>query len=355
MGKNAQVIEINGNQYDALTGQLIGSVKNLAKKATKPYHNLTIDGFVKSAAGRGRQPAQAVHKGAQRSRTLMRGLVKKPEPAPQSKQARPEVKHSEPQPNPERLSRAQSTPKDARVSRFGVVKGLTAAPAKVLDMTKSTSRSQPGKAPAHAQAAVRPMPSMVTSASHHQLERLLDHALTNASAHKQALLGTKSKSQNWFGAGRTPRWLAVGVTLTVALLIAAFVTWNNVPQVAVRVASIGSEVNASVPGYVPAGFSFEGPLAFTNSSVTMKFKSNADPSRNYAIVQKNSDWDSASLLANYLQPEAQTYQTSKVKGATVYIYGEQNNATWVDSGKWYTIQDSANLNTDQLLKIAESL
>jgi len=152
-----------------------------------------------------------------------------------------------------------------------------------------------------------------------------------------------------------PRWLAVGTILAVALLIAAFVTWNNVPQLAVRVASISSDVKASVPDYVPAGFGFEGPLAFNDNSVTMKFKSNADPSRNYSIVQKNSDWDSASLLANYLEPEAQTYQTSKVKGATVYIYGEQNNATWVDSGKWYTIKDNANLNTDQLLKIAESL
>lgn len=355
MGKDAPVIVINGNQYDALTGQLIGSVKNLAKKAAPPHQNLTIDGFVKSAADRGRRPAQAVHKGAQRSRTLMRGLVRKPAPAAQAKQTRPEVKHPASQPNMERLNRAQSTPKDARVSRFGVVKSLSSAPAKVLDLTKVTASRRPAKMPASAPAAVRTMPSMVTSASHHQLERLLDHALMNASAHKQALLGSRGRRRNWLGAGLMPRWLAVGATLAVALVIAAFVTWNNVPQVAVRVASIGSDIKASVPDYVPVGFSFEGPLALNDNSVTMKFKSNADPNRNYSIVQKNSDWDSASLLANYLEPEAQTYQTSKVKGATVYIFGEQNNATWVDSGKWYTIKDNANLNTDQLLKIAESL
>jgi hypothetical protein len=284
----------------------------------------------------------------------MRGLVKKPSAVP-SKKPRPEVKHPASQPNQARLDRAHNTPKDSRVNRFGVVKGISSAPAKVLDLTKNTASRQPAKAMAVAPAAVRPMPSMVTSASHHQLERLLDHALANASAHKQALLRAHGKRRSWFGTERMPRWAVIGVTLVASVLVAAFVAWNNIPQIAIRVASFGSDVNASVPSYVPAGFSFEGPMGFNDNSVTMKFKSNADPSKNYAIVQKNSDWDSASLLANHLEPQAETYQTSKVKGSTVYIYGEKNDATWVDSGKWYTIQDNAELNTDQLLKIAESL
>jgi hypothetical protein len=263
VAKTAQVIEINGNQYDALTGQLIGSVKNLAKKATKPYNNLTIDGFVKSANNRGRQPAQAVHTGAQRSRTLMRGLVKKPAAAPQAKQAKLEVKRPSSTPNPERLSRAQNTPKDARVNRFGVVKSISEAPAKVLDMTKSTvSRTQPQKTPASAPAAVRTMPSMVTSASHHQLERLLDHALMNASAHKQALLGSRHR-RSWFDTGRVPRWLAVGATLAVALLIAAFVTWNNVPQVAVRVAGLNRQrCESQRPGLCTNWLQLRGPIGY---------------------------------------------------------------------------------------------
>ena len=87
----------------------------------------------------------------------------------------------------------------------------------------------------------------------------------------------------------------------------------------------------------------------------MKFKSNADPSRAFTITQQASDWDSASLLANYVSSASQTFQTSQIRGNTVYIYGEGDNATWVNNGIWYTINDRAGLNPDQLLKIAESM
>jgi hypothetical protein len=48
-------------------------------------------------------------------------------------------------------------------------------------------------------------------------------------------------------------------------------------------------------------------------------------------------------------------QTSVVNGTTVYIYGQTNDAAWVNNGVQYTVQDKASLNSDQLLKIANSL
>ena len=102
VGKNTSIIEINGNQYNAITGQLVGSAKRLATRAKKTTGFQSIDGFVRKSvakvgpgnlsaqntkitdtvAARGsgstRPNAQSVHSGTQRTRTLMRSGVKKP-------------------------------------------------------------------------------------------------------------------------------------------------------------------------------------------------------------------------------------------------------------------------------------
>jgi hypothetical protein len=48
------------------------------------------------------------------------------------------------------------------------------------------------------------------------------------------------------------------------------------------------------------------------------------------------------------------YQPFEANGRTIYIY-DGNKATWVDGGVWFNIDGKANLNSDQLLKIADSL
>jgi len=366
VAKNAQVIEINGHQYDAITGQLIVSVKKLAEKAVKPYQ--TIDGFVRvpayhfsaskdspgdnSSAKKG-SPAQHVHQGAQRSRTLMRNLVRRPPGHKNPHPEPPKVNRSTAAVNTSRLTRANSVAKDERVSRFGIFNTTKPVEKKPVPKTHSLKR-QPAKATV-ASSAVHTMPSMVTSASHHQLERLLDLALTNAKAHKLALQNRQGAYSGWRRVKRVPSWAAVSAAVLVVLVTTGLFAWQSMPQLAVRVASIGSDVNASVPSYSPSGFSFEGPLQFNDNTVTMNFRSNADPSRSYAVVQKRTDWDSASLVSNYLEPAKQPYQTSAVKGSTVYFYGEGSDATWINNGTWYTIKDQANLTSDQLIKIAESL
>ncbi|OGL24990.1 hypothetical protein A2884_02325 [Candidatus Saccharibacteria bacterium RIFCSPHIGHO2_01_FULL_48_12] len=361
MAKDAQIVQINGNQYDALTGQVVGSVKKLAKKAYSPGLRANIDGFVKSTKNSSRaatnrvsgiKQAQAVHAGTQRTKTLVRNAVKKPSRVLKSGSVFPKTQSTTPPVSSDRLFRASRVSKNAKVSRFGFTnlarsqnRSAATKSQPKLDLKTASQSSVP--------AQIRTMPSMVTSVSHQHLERLLDHALTNATAHKQSLAA--QNRQGWHKVNVVPRWISVSVLLFVGLLVAGFFTWQNVPQVAVKLASVKSSVSASVPGYSPSGFGFEGPLQFDENSVTMKFKSNADPARNYEIVQKTSDWNSASLLANYLEPNSSAYQTSKVKGSTIYIFGEQSHATWVNNGTWYLIRDNAKLNSDQILKIAESL
>ena len=112
-------------------------------------------------------------------------------------------------------------------------------------------------------------------------------------------------------------------------------------------------LNASIPTYQPSGFSMAGPIEYEPGVVTLNFKSNSDE-RSFAVTQKNSSWNSETLLENFVFATKQPYQTFQANGRTIYIY-EGNKATWVDGGVWFNIDGKANLNSDQLLRIADSL
>lgn len=369
MAKNASATQISDNQYSTMSKQVAGSVKRLADKARKPYQNLTIDGFVRKSRGQSalindtetgsmpkpEQAARAVHQGTQRSRTLIRSAVKKPDITPSGTT----VYNSKTKPtatnlNPARLSRARRIVKSSRVQRFSSPNtAKTADKSDVSDPIKKPAGPYP-KEETMAIAVAKPLPSMITSVSHQHLERLLDHALFRATSHRNTLYGRNNTNQSRIFTV-IPRWLVLGVILVVVLGVAGLFAWQNIPQVSVRVAAVQADLKATVPAYSPSGFSFKGPMSATNNSVSMKFQSNADASREFIITQQASDWDSNSLLANFITPTGMAFQSSQVKGNTVYIYGDENHATWVNNGIWYKIDDQAKLNSDQLLKIAQSM
>lgn len=259
--------------------------------------------------------------------------------------------------NPVRFSKAMNTAKNATVSRFGnPIKSATPGqthqanhPKRAISGELVNSRM----GPENAAAATQQLPSMVASVSHQRLERMLDEALIRADAHKKALTGRLSANKGlWQRIKRLPTWLVVSLTVLIILLAGGFLAWRNIPFFSMKVASMRSQIKGSIPSYVPAGFKFAGPIKYQNGSLTMTY--HADGSQSFQITQKASNWDSASLEANAV-PHNSQMQTSQIKGTTVYIYGDDNNATWVNNGICYTIRDKAQLNSDQLLKIADGL
>lgn len=95
-----------------------------------------------------------------------------------------------------------------------------------------------------------------------------------------------------------------------------------------------------------------GPIQYGEGAVTLSYQSNSDD-RNFQIVQKSSDWNSQSLLENFVS-DKEPYQTFQDKGRTIYIYGK-SSATWVSGGVWYQIEGESDLSSDQLLRIVSSL
>lgn len=193
---------------------------------------------------------------------------------------------------------------------------------------------------------------MITSVSHQKLERILDEALVKASAHKQMMNGRRYSGLSKIK--HLPKKLRVSITIFVFLLIAAILVWQNLPSVAVHVAAARAHVNASMPGYTPSGYSFANPIQYENGSLTMKYVDKNHAGDDFLLTQKASNWDSSSLAANAL-PKDVPVQTSQVNGTTVYVYGSSNDATWVNHGVVYSLQNKARLSSDQVMKIVNSL
>jgi len=329
-------------------------------------HAAVIDGFFKRPSERA---ATSVHRRAERSQALMRNLVDRPKRLAgnlSTKISDIAAKPSRPAPEPtttssprldqvdrNKLSRARAISRHQLVQRFG-------RPRRAPSPTSTTQVLRPAVRPVSTASRqtqpatlAKPLPSMVTSASHYQLERLLDWALVHADAHKQNLAeSTRPHRRLWQRIGQWPRTLSIGLPVLLILLVAAWLVYLRVPTLAIKLADWRAGVSASVPAYLPSGFHISGAPAASGGQVNLNYRSGADD-LNYQISQRASSWTSATLLANYVKASGQAYQMTEASGKTIYTYGS-TDATWVDHGIWYIITNHAGLNGGQITKIATS-
>ena len=297
-------------------------------------------------SGRSKTTAHQLHRQTDKAQTLMRGALKKPGVNLGAK-----IQRMTPGFNPEREIRARTTAKHRQVERFG---NPTA--------NKSVAQGEiiPGRG-GHSQAQTIPattavaLPSMITSASHQKLERMLDEALTKANAHKQALRYQAAR-HFWQRPGFLGRFakLKLILTLVVVLSVIGFLAWQKFPVLSVKLAAARAHISASVPAYKPSGYALASPAAAKNGVVLLKYTSAADNNQSFDIAQKSSNMTSVSL-AQTIVPAGAQVQTFQVGGNTVYIYGQNNDAAWVNNGVLYTISDHAKLSSDEIIKIVQGL
>lgn len=277
----------------------------------------------------------------------MRGSLKRP-----SIQVNPKVQRLNPLANPQREFRAKHTPKHQQVDRFGA----PIAPVQTIHSRVTPRRAAPSAAGAASPSATTTavMPSMVASASHQKLERMLDEALTSADAHKQALRYQAAR-HFWQRPGFLGRRTGLKLALIIIAVVAAsvYVAWQKFPQLSVKLAGSRAHISASVPSYEPEGYKLVSPASADNGAVLMRYTA-AEEGQTYEITQKQSDLTSSSL-AQTIVPAGAQVQTTQVGGTTVYIYGQNNDAAWVNNGVLYTITNRAQLNSDQIIKIVQGL
>jgi Domain of unknown function (DUF4367) len=333
-------IELNGNLYDASTGRL------LATSAPKA-NPVSMDGVVKrTPKTRGthtRVAAKGVHAKTHRSKTLNRKIVKKPSFSAAKQAVQNAVIQGKQELHTldaQREKRAHQIKKSKLVQRFGfsdvsITPRFAALPVKKAPATAAKPAT---KAKTHTAPPTNPVLAAIQNATSHEQPKPKKTPAHHKVARKLRI---------------SPKTLNVATTACAVLLIGSFIAYQNVPNLAVKIAASRAGVQASMPSYQPSGFALLGNVQYKPGQVALTYKSRTDD-RNYNIIQTASSWNSDALLENFINTARRTYQTYQDKGKTIYVY-DGSNATWVDGGVWYQIEGNSSLNSDQLLRLAGSL
>lgn len=146
------------------------------------------------------------------------------------------------------------------------------------------------------------------------------------------------------------------VVSTIALFLVGAYIWKlNYSNLAFKVASAKAGMTAAMPGYVPAGFNLSGDIRTNPGTVSYNLV-NKSSDKNITISQAKTDWDSQALAENYVAPKSENYLALQAQGLTVYVFGNNQQASWVNKGTWYRLESSDKaLTQDQIIKIATSL
>lgn len=394
MAKKANIIELNGKRYDAITGELLAQPAVAAKPATHAVRS--VDGFVRqpqhpAAAHHAAKPAATVHKtvqpvvkrsahavqaapvatqpvvrsinGIQRApsrhaaahrpqhaTTLVRSAVQHPGPSLKRRTkavTRTDVlaktpsiaiapKYSFHTVDERRLRHAKQIAKSKLISRFGTVTTVPAAHRVVAAPAPAVPPHQPAQQPA-APVSEQPQRSL----------DVFERALAHANSHSQpAPAVAKKHHRAW---RRAINITAGGLAV---LVIGGFIAYQNAANIQLHLASSKAGFTASLPDWKPDGYSVS-KFSYSPGSVAVNFQNNSDHEA-FDLTQTVSNWDSETLLDNFVTASSNTYQTVQSAGRTIYTYGD-NNATWVNGGVWYRVTTDGNLSTSQLIKLASSM
>lgn len=368
MGSKQTIITLNGKSYDAATGKQIKhhSATNtpVTAEAHTPKHH-SIDGFKHHRPGHPQslkppashfktaiKTAHQVHKNTEHSSTLMRRLVKKPghnfsAPGQFTKISQAGVSTASITLNPslgldsERLERAKQVAKSAWVSKFNPVNGFS----------RVTTLLPVRQAPNLADSDLADDDEIAKASEDRDF---LAEALDKADSHtNKPLRKAKLRHKIAKKVRLSPRALNISLMVLSIAVLGSFIVYQNMPRLAMRLAVARSGVKGSLPAYQPTGYKITGPIQYSPGIITINYQSKTE-NRNFKVLQHASDWNSETLLQNFVATDNKMYQTYQENGKTIYLY-EGENATWVDGGVWYDVQSDSALTNNQVIRLANSL
>jgi DNA-directed RNA polymerase subunit RPC12/RpoP len=266
----------------------------------------------------------------------------------------------------DRFNRAKQFEKSPQVSRFAADLGQPSAQALAttgltpaeLRPAGATPTSQPATHPAI--PAPRPTPVLPATAEPIAARELPHHVATQHQAMADLVRPTATPTPAPAPASKpalpklklTPATnRAAAVTAAVAIL-AGYVWLQNYPKLTLQAASSRAGLTATLPGYIPSSYNL-GRTDTAPGLVTLNFTSPSLPDV-LKIAQAKTDWDSSSLLDNFVIKATDDYTTVQGQGLTIYLWGT-GPAAWVNHGIRYSIEGAARLSREQILKMAYSL
>ena len=322
-------ITIGGVKYDKDTGLRVDNQDLEAKKKTTRVVS----------------HAKSLHKSPARTHTLNRS----------------HTKNSVIQPTPVKSSPRQTTSKSPLIQKFA--KPSPVQPSKAKPLRAINDIAPPSKHPVHHSAKTRkptlgskasfahkptaavkqvPMPTSAELKKKH-----IENALKNSKADYSTKKSKDSRIK------RHPKLISIASASLAVLMLAGYFTYINIPPISVRVAAAQAGIAAHYPSYTPSGYSLQGPVAYSNGQVSMKFASNVS-TQGFTVSQQKSNWNSSTLKENYVEKSSNgSYETYVDNGLTIYTYPK--GAAWMNDGILHTIEGNTNLSSSQIRRIAVSL
>ena len=145
--------------------------------------------------------------------------------------------------------------------------------------------------------------------------------------------------------------LAFGCAALVVGAVGYFVSVNT-PDISVRVAAMQTGIDATYPTYVPRGYSLSDIIS-EDKKISMTFVDSESGS--FTISEEKTSWDNDTLEASYVKNTwGNNYTSVREQGITIFIAG--SNAAWINGNILYKINASGNnLTKKQIKSIVTSL
>lgn len=379
---NTQTIFLNGRRYDALTGKLLKLEDDYATVDQAPVrlhglskatNNKTVEGFIHNSPKRkisgndklstvsnnlSHQVAPHINRLTQRSKTLMRDVVRRP-----GFQKIKTQQHS-----------AKSHVHQAMVKSVGATEPVRTAvsnQAKAIINSDFASRVNELTTPAH---PILPDPNVIQTTANSEihlkhlnqlsqiemssgLDDVFSEAALKLNDSQQVLSWTKIKFYE-----KLADKLKISVKLLFVLSIFIFViifgsvsSYIFSDNISMYVADTRTGIHGILPTFKPPGYKMQGiGYAIGNPTGTIDLNYvNNNGYNSYRIEEQLSNWDSQDLINSVVQPvTGNNYKTYQIGGRSVYIYGE--TAVWIDSGIYYLLTNHANLTNTQITQIVST-
>ena len=331
-------VSINGTIYDAETGKILRAERSAD---------------VQDATSR---RAVDIHARPQRSQTLQRRYVNKTKSINGIKACAKPAAHVTPSATPRVAPRIAAPPHTQSHPAIQKHRAVKATPAHAQTRV-SAQQTAPDIAPMQ-HTMVQAVEQKRQANAAEQTRVVLPSRVIKQQAIESATKQMKPRSERKEikqpkKYSKFRQFVSTASVALAVMLLGAYFTYLNMPALSTRVAAAQAGINATYPGYQPAGYTLNGPVAYDKGSVTMKFASNGS-SETFTLAQTKSNWDSSAVLENYVKPAAgRKYSTATINGLTIDTYN--SNAAWVNGGILYTVQGSAQLAPDQIERLAASL
>ena len=270
--------------------------------------------------------SSASHRRVQRSTTLNRKYVKKPEKVA--------AVDSVAKRRAEDLKRRQALAEKINHERLAALKA-----GKTLREADAT----PAVAPKPLSATIEK--NLVASPKTEKAKAVKDSAVKSA-LKSVATLESDTKPSKSISAKRS-----LGCAALAVGVVGYFVSVNT-PDISVRVAAMQTGIDATYPTYIPRGYSLS-DIVSEDKKISMTFSSSDNAS--FTLSEEKSSWDNETLEASYVKSTwGNNYTSVREQGITIFISG--SNATWINGNILYKITASGNnLIKKQIKSIVTSL